>query len=168
MAARHAHGCSGGHSSGASCAGVGSGRRGALVRRSDGFEVNARPAGLPSVAFQLRHIAASVDRLLTYAEGKDLSEAQLADFRHGSRGRSASPVAAGFRQEHGTGGQRIRGFVGADLESHRVVGRKSPADNARWSSRAHCRSHAAARGANDYDCEDREGDAERNTSSESR
>ena len=46
-----------------------------------GLEVNAGLAGLPSVAFQLRHIAGSVDRLLTYAEGHDLNEAQLADLR---------------------------------------------------------------------------------------
>jgi hypothetical protein len=32
----------------------------------------ARPAGLPPVAFQLRHIARSLDRLLTYAESGDL------------------------------------------------------------------------------------------------
>src|SRR5580765_1723940 len=39
--------------------------------------INARPGGLPPVAFHLRHIARSLDRLLTYAEGKDLSEQQL-------------------------------------------------------------------------------------------
>jgi uncharacterized damage-inducible protein DinB len=41
-------------------------------------QVNARPGGLPPVAFHLRHIARSLDRLLTYAEGRDLSELQLA------------------------------------------------------------------------------------------
>jgi hypothetical protein len=39
-------------------------------------QIHARPAGLPSVAFQLRHIAGSIDRLLTYAEGRTLSDAQ--------------------------------------------------------------------------------------------
>jgi hypothetical protein len=34
--------------------------------------------GLPSVAFHLRHIARSVDRILSYAEGKQLSGEQLA------------------------------------------------------------------------------------------
>jgi uncharacterized damage-inducible protein DinB len=37
----------------------------------------ARPADLPSVAFQLRHTSRSLDRLLTYAEGQPLSEDQL-------------------------------------------------------------------------------------------
>src|SRR5207302_8089992 len=40
-------------------------------------QIHARPAELPSVAFQLRHIAGSIDRLLTYAEGRALSEAQM-------------------------------------------------------------------------------------------
>jgi hypothetical protein len=31
-------------------------------------QVNARPAGLPPVVFQLRHLARSLDRLLTYAD----------------------------------------------------------------------------------------------------
>ena len=37
-------------------------------------QINARPGGLPPVAFHLRHIARSLDRLLTYAEGKDLDD----------------------------------------------------------------------------------------------
>jgi hypothetical protein len=34
-------------------------------------QMEARPAGLSPVAFHLRHIARSLDRLLTYAEGDD-------------------------------------------------------------------------------------------------
>jgi hypothetical protein len=37
----------------------------------------ARPHHLPPVAFHLRHIARSLDRLLTYAEGNPLSPTQL-------------------------------------------------------------------------------------------
>jgi uncharacterized damage-inducible protein DinB len=44
-------------------------------------EVEARPLGLPSVGFQLRHIARSLDRLLTYAEGQQLSDAQMTGLR---------------------------------------------------------------------------------------
>ncbi len=40
-------------------------------------ELHARPHNLPSVAFQLRHLARSLDRLLTYAEGGSLTEVQL-------------------------------------------------------------------------------------------
>lgn len=39
-------------------------------------EVNARPFGLPPVAFHLRHIARSLDRLLSYAEGMQLDATQ--------------------------------------------------------------------------------------------
>ena len=38
----------------------------------------ARPSGLPPIAFHLRHIARSLDRLLTYAEGHQLNATQLA------------------------------------------------------------------------------------------
>lgn len=44
-------------------------------------ELNARPAGLPPVAFHLRHISRSLDRLLTYAEGHRLAEDQLAKLK---------------------------------------------------------------------------------------
>ncbi len=44
-------------------------------------EMEARPLGLPSVGFQLRHMARSLDRLLTYAEGQQLSERQMAALR---------------------------------------------------------------------------------------
>jgi uncharacterized damage-inducible protein DinB len=40
-------------------------------------ELNARLFGLPSVAFQLRHIARSLDRFCCYAEGITLTPAQL-------------------------------------------------------------------------------------------
>ena len=41
-------------------------------------EVQSKPLGLPSVAFHLRHIARSIDRILTYAEGGQLTGDQLA------------------------------------------------------------------------------------------
>jgi uncharacterized damage-inducible protein DinB len=44
----------------------------------DDHEVHARPFQLPSVAFQLRHIARSLDRFCCYAEGTSLSEQQFA------------------------------------------------------------------------------------------
>jgi uncharacterized damage-inducible protein DinB len=41
-------------------------------------QLNARPSGLPSFGFHVRHIARSIDRLLAYAEARQLSEQQLA------------------------------------------------------------------------------------------
>lgn len=40
-------------------------------------ELLAKPNNSPSVAFHLRHIAGSVDRLLTYAKNETLSETQF-------------------------------------------------------------------------------------------
>src|SRR5580765_8731437 len=40
-------------------------------------DFNARPGGIAPVAFHLRHIARSADRLLTYAEGNQLSAEQI-------------------------------------------------------------------------------------------
>ena len=40
-------------------------------------ELNGRPSGLPSVAFHMRHIAGSLDRLLTYAENRQLTPHQI-------------------------------------------------------------------------------------------
>ena len=41
-------------------------------------EWNARPAGVASAAFHVRHIAGVIDRLFTYARGEALSPEQLA------------------------------------------------------------------------------------------
>jgi uncharacterized damage-inducible protein DinB len=90
-----------------------------------GVEVNARPVGLPSVAFQLRHIAGSLDRLLTYADGRDLSEAQLADLRRETEA-AALPhlLLRDFGISIERANQRIRGFASADLKAERYVGRR--------------------------------------------
>src|SRR5450432_2190070 len=40
-------------------------------------EIQQRPSGLASVTFHLQHIPGSLDRLLTYAEGGELSATQL-------------------------------------------------------------------------------------------
>lgn len=47
------------------------------TRDLDSETLEMEPLGLPSVAFQMRHIARSIDRLLTYAAGSSLNEAQM-------------------------------------------------------------------------------------------
>ncbi len=42
---------------------------------------NARPSGVASAAFHVRHITGVIDRLFTYARGDALSEAQFAALR---------------------------------------------------------------------------------------
>jgi len=88
-------------------------------------EVHARPLGLPSLAFHLRHIARSVDRILCYAEGKQLSAEQLAALRAEQTG---SETLAGLLAEvavsFSDAARRVRALATADLETARGVGRK--------------------------------------------
>ena len=52
-----------------------------LAKYTEGLtteQIWAAPHGFGSVGFHLRHIAGSTDRLMTYLEGHQLSEAQLA------------------------------------------------------------------------------------------
>ena len=44
-------------------------------------EWNARPAGVASCAFHVRHIIGVLDRLVTYARGEELSDAQFVSLR---------------------------------------------------------------------------------------
>ncbi|HET9010886.1 MAG TPA: DinB family protein [Gemmatimonadaceae bacterium] len=52
-----------------------------LVENLTESEWNARPAGVASAAFHVRHITGVVDRLFTYARGEALSEEQFAAIR---------------------------------------------------------------------------------------
>jgi uncharacterized damage-inducible protein DinB len=88
-------------------------------------ELNAHPFGLPSVAFHLKHIARSLDRLLTYAEGRALTDAQMAAIRLESevvpgRDELFSELHASLTQS----AARIRGFDPARLEEARTVGKR--------------------------------------------
>jgi len=105
-------------------------------------QLEARPFGLPSVAFQMRHISRSLDRLLTYAEGHQLSDAQL----------------QALDREMESSGSRAKlfgEFESALEESMRRVKAFSPGmyDKARWVGRGclpssvggllvHCADHA--------------------------
>lgn len=88
-------------------------------------QLNARPDGLAPVAFQLRHIARSLDRLLTYAEGRSLSAEQIAAMKAemqagAGRGETFSELLAALK----SAGERVRTFSPADLELPRTIGRQ--------------------------------------------
>jgi uncharacterized damage-inducible protein DinB len=57
-------------------------------------EWNARPAGVASAAFHVRHIAGVVDRLFTYARGNALSAEQFAAIQSEGQELRAADVAA--------------------------------------------------------------------------
>lgn len=91
-------------------------------------EVHASPLGLTPVAFHLRHIAGSTDRILTYAEGGQLSAEQLAALKaeQGGEGNQESLAAllAGVEVSLRDAATRIRVLATADLNTARFVGRK--------------------------------------------
>ncbi|HEX7241068.1 MAG TPA: DinB family protein, partial [Longimicrobiaceae bacterium] len=90
-------------------------------------ELWARPGGAASVGFHLRHVAGSIDRLLTYADGEGLDDAQR-DFlaREGEPGdppaAAAALVEAAVRAIEGAL-EVIRSTPAAPLYEPRGVGR---------------------------------------------
>ncbi len=89
------------------------------------IEVHARPLGLPSIAFHLRHIARSVDRILTYAEGGQLATEQLAALKAEQTGvETLAELLAEFERSFASAVVRIRSVAGQDLDAFRGVGRK--------------------------------------------
>lgn len=80
--------------------------------------------GTPSVGFHLKHISGSVDRLLAYARGETLNEAQFAFLnteREPGAGRDALLSAALMRLDQAL--QQIRATPDEELFSEREVGR---------------------------------------------
>jgi uncharacterized damage-inducible protein DinB len=99
-----------------------------LERWCDGLsdeELHAQPGGIAPVAFHLRHIARSMDRLLTYAEGNQLSPEQLSLMKGemgtaGSRNELLAELVVAIAKS----GKRIRAFLPEQMEEERSVGKK--------------------------------------------
>jgi hypothetical protein len=88
--------------------------------------MNARPSGVAPVAFHLRHIARSLDRLLTYAEGRELSEAQLAELKSELDEEAvAEEVLGEVREGLENSMERVKQFAPQSYEGVRTVGRKA-------------------------------------------
>ncbi len=87
-------------------------------------EMFARPAGLPSVGFQMRHMVRSLDRLLTYAEGRMLDEAQLAALSSEMVEGTAEEVWDEFRAGMERAMERVRAVDPATFAKARGVGRR--------------------------------------------
>ena len=87
-------------------------------------EFNARPFGLPPLAFHIRHIARSLDRLLSYAEGVQLDATQLTAL-HTELDPNATrdAVRAEFHAALRTAAARIRAFSPEHYNAPRTVGR---------------------------------------------
>lgn len=88
-------------------------------------QLNLRTAGMASVGFQLRHIARSLDRLLTYAEGGQLSPEQLealdseADI-DATHEKVFAELDAALKRSI----ERVRSLASVDPEAPRTVGKR--------------------------------------------
>jgi uncharacterized damage-inducible protein DinB len=84
----------------------------------------ARPAGVAPVAFHLRHIARSLDRLLTYAEGRSLDEVQLGTLKTEMETGTAAEALREFREGIASAKERVRAFAPGSYEETRGIGRR--------------------------------------------
>ena len=86
--------------------------------------INARPAGIAPVAFHLRHIVRSLDRLLTYAEGRGLTPAQLGRLQTElAPNAMVAELLNEVREGLASASGRVRAFDPATYEEQRFVGR---------------------------------------------
>ncbi len=88
-----------------------------------------RPAGLAPIVFHLRHIVRSLDRLLTYAEGKQLSPAQMDALKSeldtsGLHPSSVSEVYDEFRTGLRRAAGRIRAIAPERFHESVAIGKK--------------------------------------------
>jgi uncharacterized damage-inducible protein DinB len=88
-------------------------------------EVHAQPFGLNSIAFHLKHIARSTDRLLNYAEGGQLTSEQLAALKTEQTGEETlAELLAEVEIAFANAGGRVRVLATANFDTFRGVGRK--------------------------------------------
>jgi len=104
----------------------------------------ARPAGVASAGFHLRHIAGSLDRLLTYARGSQLDRDQLAYLRGegvpGETPDTAPMLVAAAQGAIDSTVQVLRSTRDADLMLARQVGRAGLPSNV-FGLLFHCAEH---------------------------
>ena len=99
-----------------------------LAEHTDGLtpdELWARPHDLGSLGFHMRHIAGSTNRLMTYLEGRQLSESQLAAIREeakpgASRDQLLEEIALAFQNAEAL----VRTLTPEKLREPREIGRK--------------------------------------------
>jgi hypothetical protein len=82
----------------------------------------ARPSGLPPVAFQLRHMARSLDRLMTYAESGSISSSQFPVGQFPVLSEAQLAALAGEMEAGGTAAEVLEEFrVGLRRAMERVL-----------------------------------------------
>lgn len=84
-----------------------------------------RPFELGSVGFHIQHLAGSIDRLLTYAEGRQLSEEQLSKLRSEHEGSSSrEECLATLQSSLEAAVARVRSITQEQFGEARFVGRR--------------------------------------------
>jgi uncharacterized damage-inducible protein DinB len=90
-------------------------------------EVWARPGGAASIGYHVRHAVGSLDRLLTYARGEQLTEAQLAAMRGERRAEDRDDIVEALAAEFDAAVDRalaqVRATDPSTLLEPREVGR---------------------------------------------
>jgi len=88
-------------------------------------EINARPMDLPPIAFHLRHMVRSLDRLLSYAEGTQLDATQLAALKSEmDAGATTAAVFDELRRGLADSKRRVQAFRPEQYNEDRGIGRK--------------------------------------------
>jgi len=88
-------------------------------------QLNSCPGGIAPVAFHMRHIARSLDRLLTYAEGRQLDKGQLAALETElDPGATRAELFAEFTEALDKSAARIRALIPVGLDEPRKVGKR--------------------------------------------
>lgn len=87
-------------------------------------EVMERPGEVAPIAFHLRHIVRSLDRLLTYAENRVLDEAQMRALKTEMEPTTAAQALKEFHEGIASAKERVRAFAPDTYAEFRGVGRK--------------------------------------------
>ena len=99
-----------------------------LARHTEGLsdaQVWRRGEAIPSLGFQLRHMAGSVDRLVTYLMGVELDSGQLSYLKaEHEEGAGLGDLLRGVDQALGSAEDRVRTIPEADLYEPRFIGKK--------------------------------------------
>ena len=99
-----------------------------LAKYTEGLaaeQIWATPHGFGSLGFHLRHIAGSVQRMMTYVQGRQLSDQQMADIRmQHTPGASREELLAAMRASFDQAAMVVRSIDPEKLREPREVGRK--------------------------------------------
>ncbi len=88
-------------------------------------ELNSRPSGIAPVAFHIRHVARSLDRLLTYAEARSLSSEQIALLKSELEpGAKREQLFAELADALRVSAIRVRALANSNMDEKREVGSK--------------------------------------------